>query len=39
MASSTLVLKPTIPCHVGIVMYGNGRWAKARGKLRLDGHR
>jgi len=39
MASSTLVLKPTIPCHVGIVMDGNGRWAKARGKLRLDGHR
>ncbi|HKI62262.1 MAG TPA: polyprenyl diphosphate synthase [Mariprofundaceae bacterium] len=39
MASSTLVLKPTIPCHVGIVMDGNGRWAKARGKRRLDGHR
>lgn len=31
--------KPRIPCHVGIVMDGNGRWAKARGKQRLEGHR
>jgi len=39
MASSQLVRKPKIPCHVGIVMDGNGRWAKAKGKHRLEGHR
>ncbi len=29
----------SLPCHVGIVMDGNGRWAKARGKGRLEGHK
>jgi len=28
-----------IPCHVGIIMDGNGRWAKLRGKGRLEGHK
>ena len=28
-----------IPRHVGIIMDGNGRWAKARGLLRSAGHR
>lgn len=28
-----------IPEHVGIIMDGNGRWAKARGKKRSFGHR
>jgi undecaprenyl diphosphate synthase len=28
-----------LPCHVAIVMDGNGRWARARGGLRADGHR
>lgn len=28
-----------IPAHVGIIMDGNGRWAKARGLPRTDGHR
>lgn len=27
-----------IPQHVAIIMDGNGRWAKARGKNRLSGH-
>ena len=27
-----------LPHHVGIVMDGNGRWAKARGLPRTDGH-
>jgi undecaprenyl diphosphate synthase len=27
-----------IPGHVGVIMDGNGRWAKARGKPRTDGH-
>ncbi len=28
-----------LPTHVGIIMDGNGRWAKARGLSRLEGHR
>lgn len=28
-----------IPVHVAIIMDGNGRWAKQRGKPRLFGHR
>jgi len=28
-----------LPCHVGIIMDGNGRWAEARGKSRIEGHR
>jgi len=30
---------PTIPVHVGIIMDGNGRWARARALPRLAGHR
>ncbi len=28
-----------VPCHVAIIMDGNGRWAKQRGIPRLAGHR
>lgn len=28
-----------LPKHVGIIMDGNGRWAKQKGKLRVFGHR
>jgi len=28
-----------LPKHVGIIMDGNGRWARARGRHRLEGHR
>ena len=28
-----------LPRHVGIIMDGNGRWAQARGKPRIEGHR
>ena len=28
-----------VPRHIAIVMDGNGRWAEARGKTRLAGHR
>ena len=28
-----------IPDHVAIIMDGNGRWAKARGLPRTEGHR
>lgn len=27
-----------IPLHVGIIMDGNGRWAKQRGSIRTNGH-
>ncbi|MCW5752466.1 MAG: isoprenyl transferase [Alphaproteobacteria bacterium] len=30
---------PSAPCHVAIIMDGNGRWAKARGLPRVAGHR
>ena len=28
-----------VPRHVAVIMDGNGRWAVARGKIRLEGHR
>ncbi|QDU34782.1 Decaprenyl diphosphate synthase-like protein [Poriferisphaera corsica] len=28
-----------LPCHVAIIMDGNGRWAQARGMSRTHGHR
>ncbi|MDR1712155.1 MAG: isoprenyl transferase [Propionibacteriaceae bacterium] len=28
----------SVPAHVAVVMDGNGRWAKARGLARTDGH-
>ncbi|WP_435624742.1 isoprenyl transferase [Flagellimonas sp.] len=32
------VNKKRLPKHVAIIMDGNGRWAKQRGKLRIFGH-
>jgi undecaprenyl diphosphate synthase len=29
----------SVPSHVGIIMDGNGRWAKSRGLPRTEGHR
>jgi undecaprenyl diphosphate synthase len=29
----------SVPAHVAIIMDGNGRWAKERGKERLEGHK
>lgn len=31
--------KSRIPAHVAIIMDGNGRWAKERGMIRVQGHR
>jgi undecaprenyl diphosphate synthase len=31
--------KNRLPRHVAIIMDGNGRWAKLRGKNRIEGHR
>ncbi|HVV55159.1 MAG TPA: undecaprenyl diphosphate synthase family protein, partial [Mucilaginibacter sp.] len=28
-----------LPKHIAIIMDGNGRWAKGKGKLRVFGHR
>ena len=28
-----------LPAHVAVIMDGNGRWAKARGQARIQGHR
>jgi len=30
--------KNNLPQHIAIIMDGNGRWAKTKGKLRLFGH-
>ena len=27
-----------IPQHIAIIMDGNGRWAKSKGKIRGEGH-
>jgi undecaprenyl diphosphate synthase len=34
-----LNLTGKIPLHVGVIMDGNGRWAKIRGLPRIEGHR
>jgi undecaprenyl diphosphate synthase len=39
LVSSLLETAPLPPVHVGIIMDGNGRWAKGRGRPRIDGHR
>ncbi len=31
--------KKRLPQHVAIIMDGNGRWAKLKGKSRIEGHR
>ncbi|WP_444548270.1 polyprenyl diphosphate synthase [Candidatus Magnetomonas plexicatena] len=31
--------KSSLPCHVGIIMDGNGRWANLRGRPRVEGHK
>ena len=38
-ASATIKKITRLPNHVAIIMDGNGRWAKQRGLLRLEGHR
>lgn len=34
-----LIKHGSIPAHVGIIMDGNGRWAKMRGMPRSEGHK
>jgi len=33
------LVSASIPRHIAIIMDGNGRWARARGGIRADGHR
>jgi len=33
------LLEGPLPRHLAVIMDGNGRWAKARGRSRLKGHR
>ena len=33
------IKKYKIPNHVAIILDGNGRWAKIRGKKRTEGHK
>jgi len=39
MNSSEPLIEKIIPQHVAIIMDGNGRWAKKKGKLRAFGHK
>ena len=36
---TSLLSKVELPKHVGVIMDGNGRWAKQRGLKRYEGHR
>ncbi len=39
MSVDNIEINPdALPIHVGIIMDGNGRWAKQQGKPRTDGH-
>ncbi|AGH46206.1 polyprenyl diphosphate synthase [Paraglaciecola psychrophila] len=39
MNSSEQIIEKIVPQHVAIIMDGNGRWAKKKGKIRTFGHR
>lgn len=39
MAKIEDIDKSKVPAHVAIIMDGNGRWAKSKGKLRIFGHK
>jgi undecaprenyl diphosphate synthase len=38
MALKEEIIKGKIPNHVAVIMDGNGRWAKQKGKMRIFGH-
>lgn len=39
MTDIELIDRSRLPRHIAIIMDGNGRWAKERGKLRVFGHK
>jgi undecaprenyl diphosphate synthase len=39
LSSAATGLIAPVPRHIAIIMDGNGRWARARGSMRADGHR
>lgn len=39
MNSSEQIVEKVMPQHVAIIMDGNGRWAKKKGKIRTFGHK
>ena len=39
MNLSEQVAEKLMPQHVAIIMDGNGRWAKKKGKIRTFGHK
>jgi len=39
MASLEDIDKNNLPKHVAVIMDGNGRWAKLKGKMRIFGHK
>jgi undecaprenyl diphosphate synthase len=39
MSLSDQLNKEMLPCHVAIIMDGNGRWARKRGNSRVFGHK
>ncbi len=39
MSQEAAIVKSRLPRHVALIMDGNGRWAEARGKNRLFGHK
>jgi undecaprenyl diphosphate synthase len=38
MSSRSLINTEKLPAHIAIIMDGNGRWAKGKGKFRIFGH-
>lgn len=38
MSQVSNINKENLPLHIAIIMDGNGRWAKEKGKLRVFGH-
>ena len=38
MSDKSKINLENLPKHVAIIMDGNGRWAKSKGKLRVFGH-
>lgn len=38
MSQDITINKDNLPLHIAIIMDGNGRWAKEKGKLRVFGH-